>query len=167
MINDSYDYEASKRTSRLSAPSRSSSSSRQVSDLGGPRAVRRGSAVARSMFKGRVLKPLHLNAVKKEKEEANNNEDNEDKAGSEVNSGKKYRVQKAYACHHEDQYHGHHHPHGQDVQPQHAHRNVKNDMTLDSASIASDESLNRPDTRPPKHQQRAKMNKSPASTPTG
>jgi len=186
VINNSYDYEASKHMSKLSAPSQGSSG--RLSSLGAPVSAKPGSAVARPAFNSRVLKPLHLNAVLKDKEEANNNNNNnnnnkeeekkkagekekrEEKAVLEPNSGEKDRVQKAYGYHHEDQYHGRHHPHGQNAQPQQqVHRVTEDVLSLNKTSIASgasgssssDESAL---TRSPKEFSRGKIFKPAAST---
>ena len=108
MVNDSYDYKASKRTSTLSAVS----SRHLLAAL--PfvaRAKSPGSTVARRRFKSRALKPVHLNAVK-DKEEANEPEDEEEKVRAPLkNSAEKDRKNKRYGNHYSNTYHHHHHRH--------------------------------------------------------
>ncbi|KAI9877766.1 MAG: hypothetical protein M1830_002896 [Pleopsidium flavum] len=174
-----YDYEALKPMSRLSVPIQSSN--RRPSNPGAPGSAKPSSAVARPAFKSRVLKPIHLNAVAKDKEEGNINEANDkekarekgkrdEKAVLVLDSVEKYRVQKAYGYHHEDQYHGRHHPHGQKAQPQQqAPKITENEMTCGKASIVSGTSASSSSDegaleRTPKKSSRAKIYKPAAST---
>lgn len=148
MINGCYDYEASKRTSRPSAPkpSGSSSSSGKGTAVMAPASGRRVDRLASGAFNGSGLKGLKINAVDKDKgkevvdddkrgEKARRNGKRDVEAAPMPNSGEKDRVQISCRCLHEGQDHGCHCLHGQNAQArQHAHESVEDHVELSKAS---------------------------------
>ncbi len=122
MINEGYDYKASKRTSRQSVLHQISRY--QPSNAVVPESVKRVSEVARLSFKGSALKPLHLNTVDEEEANNKNNKEEEKKKNKEAkalpasNSAAKYRTPNLDASHHGHQHQIRHHVHGQGTHSQ-------------------------------------------------
>ena len=171
MVNDSYDYEASRRMSKQSVPSQSRG--RELSGELMPAPAKRRNTVARNAFNSGDLKPLHLNAVDKDKEEARyNKEDKEDTLGRQEkrermaaatpNSGEKERVQKSLGFHHERQYQGIHHPHGQNPQlQQQANELHGEEMRSSLTSVRAHPRIQSGFLRPQKEYSQVKLPKPP------